>query len=127
MAKRIARVFSAVVTMGIVLFGSACGDDALMTASHEASLRCERLAACYYALGNMQFVDDSCDASTIHVVQRCGIGCITKLWEEHDRLRFAGETIPSGCRCVADADCGPDVRYCDTTTGACLDANITPR
>lgn len=100
--------------------GCKAPDDPLAASRMEASLKCERLAACYQALGNTTTVDTACDYDTEHVVSNCKNGCITRLWDEHDKLRAANEPIPPACRCVENADCASEVRYCDPATGACL-------
>lgn len=113
--------------LSLVLFAAApvaaCkgqDNEPFEAAKHEAALKCERLAACYQVRGNTTTVDTACDYDTLHVVTNCKNGCITRLWDEHDALRNAGQPIPTACRCIDDSDCASELRRCDTATGACL-------
>ncbi len=113
--------------LSIALFAAAlmgackAQEDALVASRLEASLKCERLAACYQTRGDTTTVDTACDYDSLHVITNCKNGCITRLWGEHDELRSASEPIPTACRCVEDSDCAAELRHCDTTTGACLE------
>lgn len=98
----------------------ACGDKEPNVAAARvyAVARCERLASCYAAIGNGTPVDTTCDYDTVHVTERCGIGCIEALWEEHDGRTDGGQPLPSACRCASGADCG-ETRACNES-GACV-------
>lgn len=103
------------------LFSVGCHaeDKTLAQSQITANQVCSHVAAC----AGLPPPDGGwCETDNLHLVTLCKNGCVTTLWAKQDEELAAKGMLTDECRCHDDADCGPEVRRCDVSTGRCLGA-----